>query len=146
MKKLLAPLLLIISLSIYGQDSLRYKLKLKEHIVPAALIFIAGGFEGVMDGLQFHYNKQNQFWNPRLSWTNKYRNHDPAQGKTFAGKYLVFTTDGWHLMKFGNHLFTMGTVAIKFTQKKKKWYWYIVEGAGYWMVNRAGFVLVYNRF
>lgn len=122
------------------------KYKWKKQILPAALIFVAGGFEGAMDGLQFHYDKPNQFWNPDISWTNKYKNNDVAQGKTFAGKYMVFTTDGWHLMKFGRNLFTAGTIAIKIGEEKKKWYIYIAEGLSFWLVNRVGFNLVYGKF
>lgn len=119
--------------------------ELKKHIAPAALVFVSGAFEGVMDHLDHHYDKPDQFWNPDISWTNKYKNHDPAQGKTFAGKYLVFTTDGWHLMKFGRNLTMFAGFTVKVvTDEKKKWYWYLIEGAAYWAVNRAGFNLMYG--
>jgi len=125
--------------------TLKCNAQIKKYIVPASLVFVAGGFEGAMDGLQFHYDKPNQFWNPDISWKNKYKNNDPAQGKTFRGKYLVFTTDGWHLMKFGRNAFTMGAIVTAIGEKRK-WWVYIVEGLSYWTINRIGFSLVYNRF
>jgi len=125
--------------------TLKCNAQIKKYIVPASLVFVAGGFEGAMDGLQFHYDKPNQFWNPDISWTNKYRNNDPLQGKNFRGKYLVFTTDGWHLMKFGRNAFTMGAIVTAIGEKRK-WWVYIVEGLSYWTINRIGFNLVYNRF
>jgi len=130
--------LLLLATTVSGQS-----FKAREHVAPAVLVFAAGAFEGVMDHLQFHYDKPNQFWNPSTSWRNKYRNRDVSQGMTFRGKYLVFTTDGWHLMKFGRNatLFTAFTLKIG---EKKKWYWYLAEGAGYWFVNRVGFNLTYK--
>lgn len=118
----------------------------KEHAAPAGFVLLAGAFEGVMDHLQFHYDKPDQFWNPDLSWRNKYKGGDPANGKTFRGKYLVWTTDGWHLMKFGKNisLFTGFVIHINQTSVKKRWYWYVLEGVGYWAVNRIGFNLTYN--
>lgn len=119
--------------------------KASEHVAPAVLVFASGAFEGVMDHLQFHYDKPNQFWNPDISWQNKYRNRDVSQGRTFWGKYMVWTTDGWHMMKFGRNitLFSGFVLHINKTQVKKRWYWYMLEGAGYWAINRAGFNLTY---
>lgn len=118
--------------------------KVREHVAPAVLVFASGAFEGVMDHLQFHYDKPNQFWNPDISWTNKYKNHDPAQGKTFAGKYFVAATDGWHLMKFGRNATIFAAFTFKIGEPRKRWYKYIYEAAGYWAVNRIGFNVTYN--
>jgi hypothetical protein len=66
-----------------------------------------------MDTLQFHYNKSRyatksnqQFWNPKLSWENKYkRGADGALLRPlvprFPGSTTIFawTTDAWHLAK-----------------------------------------------
>lgn len=119
--------------------------KAREHIAPAALVFVSGAFEGVMDHLDFHYSTGNQFWDPAVSWKNKYKGGDPANGKTFAGKYMVWTTDGWHMMKFGRNLTMFAGFTLKLTSgTKKRWYWYAVEGVSYWAINRAGFNLTYK--
>jgi hypothetical protein len=122
--------------------------KIKQHIAPASCVFISGLAEGVQDYLQFHYDGSNQFWQPDISWTNKYKNHDPSQGERFPGStnIFVFTTDGWHLMKFTNHLFLAGALAFKISEEKKKWYVYLLEGVGYWVVSRIGFGISYNLF
>ena len=141
---ILAVLLMVISpalcKSLHAQS-----FKLKEHIAPAVLVFVAGTAEGVMDGLQFHYDGNNPFWQPDISWRNKYKNKDPQQGKTFAGKYFVVATDGWHLMKFTRNatLFTAFTLKLG---EKKKWWVYIVEGVSYWVINRIGFNISYKLF
>jgi len=117
----------------------------KKQIAPAILVLVAGSAEGVMDGLQFHYDGNHPFWQPDISWRNKYKNKDPQQGKTFAGKYFVAATDGWHLMKFTRNatLFTAFTLKVG---EKKKWWVYMAEIAGYWALNRIGFSIVYNIF
>jgi hypothetical protein len=64
-----------------------------------------------MDTLSFHYSTSlfkdldnQQFWDPSLSWTNKYEDPDHPEdgGERFplASTSLVFLTDGWHLFKF----------------------------------------------
>jgi hypothetical protein len=73
------------------------------------LFFIlAGAFEGVMDTLQFHYTtskfyylNNKTFWNPQISWVNKYKNNDPTMGEKFLGSTTIFVglTDAWHLFK-----------------------------------------------
>lgn len=146
--KLIRIILIAAILIIIGAFFMRShaQFKAKEHIAPAALVFVSGAFEGVMDHLDFHLSNGNQFWDPAVSWTNKYKNHDPANGKTFAGKYMVWTTDGWHMMKFGRNLSMFAGFAIHINQTgiKKRWYIYILEGVGYWAINRAGFNLTYH--
>ena len=145
--KLLRIILIAAMLLIIGAFFMRSnaQFKAKEHIAPAALVFVSGAFEGVMDHLQFHGDNGNQFWDPAVSWRNKYKGGDPANGKTFAGKYMVWTTDGWHMMKFGRNLTMFAGFTLKLTSgTKKRWYWYAVEGVSYWAINRAGFNLTYK--
>lgn len=72
--------------------------------------FLAGAFMGTMDTLSFHYSisifstfseRWQKFWNPDLSWKNKYKEGDPEQGPKFkwSTTALVGLTDGWHLMQ-----------------------------------------------
>jgi hypothetical protein len=79
------------------------------------ILFLAlfGFFEAVMDKLQFHYNKSvfknfknQQFWNPKISWKNKWKNGDKDKGEKFpfSSTLFVFTTDAWHLAKFFRNL------------------------------------------
>lgn len=78
-------------------------------------LLLAGISNGVHDTLQHHYgssifrtwtDSRQQFWNPEISWRNKYKKDDTGNlvrplrpafpGSTTA---LVFVTDGWHLTK-----------------------------------------------
>ncbi len=79
-------------------------------VISAVIIIFSGAANGVMDTLTFHYQgsrfasltpELQAFWNPKLSWCNKYvscDNHAPR----FIGSttIFVFVTDGWHFMKF----------------------------------------------
>lgn len=64
------------------------------------LLIISFSAKGIKDTLSFHYwktkFKNHQFWNPAISYMNKYK-YKPKW--LFKGP-LVFLTDGWHLMQF----------------------------------------------
>lgn len=75
----------------------------------ALLLFVLSHIpEGIMDTLQFRAddsifkNWNQQFWNPKFSWMNKWKDGCPKFGPRFFGSttFLVFLTDGWHLMKW----------------------------------------------
>lgn len=78
-------------------------------LILAVVFFALAGFlNGIMDTLQFHYSSsifskksKQSFWDPSISWRNKYKNQDPNQGPRFPGSttIFVFTTDAWHLFK-----------------------------------------------
>lgn len=74
------------------------------------LTIFAAILNAVMDTIAIKYNKsifpklfptKNQFFNPSVSWKNKYKNNDPTLGPKFFGSttFLAFTTDAWHLAK-----------------------------------------------
>jgi len=78
-------------------------------IIGILLVSIAGMSKAIMDNLQFHYNrsifknndKYNQnFWDPNLSWVNKYKEGSMTIPKFFGStSYFVFLTDAWHLFQ-----------------------------------------------
>lgn len=81
-------------------------------IFDIACFVLAAFFMSVMDSLQFHgLLKGDPFWDPKLSWTNKYKNYPADKRAKFFGSktFLVFLTDGWHLMQF--FMLTCFTVA-----------------------------------
>lgn len=65
----------------------------------------------VMPGSRFY---QHPWWDPDLSWSNKYKNNDPKQGEKFPGSTTLFVavTDGWHFIKFLRDVFTSATLAV----------------------------------
>lgn len=128
----------------------------KREILPLSLVFLAGAADGLNQSITYQYNNfkkvfpnaNDQFWSPQLSFTNKYKNHDPLQGAAFPGSKgpFVFLTDGYHLTRFGERLFLAGALSLKITGRKQKWYFYVLQGMIYWVTNRAGFCLIYNQF
>jgi hypothetical protein len=133
------------------------KKRITNYAVTGTMIFLAGAADGVNQALMYQYegfkkmfpHSNDQFWKPSLSGANKYKNGDPRQGARFPGSktYLVFLTDGYHLTRFTDHLLWSGAVAIKLScHEKRKWYAYVLEAAGYWMINRVGFCSTYNQF
>jgi len=141
MKRLLIVVIMIALsyLNVTGQS-----IKLKDHIPSAVSFAVAGAFEGTMDYLQFHYDGNSQFWQPDISWMNKYKNRDPRQGLTFMGRWFVTGTDGWHAMKGGKNAFTVVGLVLHPYSKGQKWYYYVIEGVSYWIANKIGFHLTYN--
>jgi hypothetical protein len=74
------------------------------------LVAVLAVLNGVMDmnfnmygGSIFSDEKRfnPQFWNPGISWQNKWKNGDHAQGEKFFGSstFLSPLTDSWHLFK-----------------------------------------------
>ena len=88
--------------------------------IPLFLMILAGVCNSVMDTLQFRFSssifaraKNQQYWNPQLSWRNRWTNGDAAQGDRFPGSSTCFVaaTDAWHLFKFGWLMFVCLAVA-----------------------------------
>jgi hypothetical protein len=132
------------------------KKRLKNYAITGTMVLLAGASDGINQALQFQYpgfkkafpGANDKYWKPSLSGANKYKNGDPEQGAKFPGSrtYLVFLTDGYHLTRFADHLFMTGALAVKISGfEKKKWYAYIIEAASYWLINRVGFCLTYDR-
>lgn len=79
--------------------------------IPIILYILSGICDAIMDTIKDHFSisifsKLNeQYWNPIISWRNKYVNGDPQKGFikiTILGvkftKHVAFT-DAWHLFK-----------------------------------------------
>ena len=93
---------------------------------------MSGYADGAADVMQFKYDrsvfpqkgqKGYGFWNPKISWRNKYKNGDPKQGDKFllSSSSLVFITDSWHLSKTIRNISTTSSI-LTYKQPKKKWY------------------------
>jgi len=76
-------------------------------ITIGVLLFISSVANGIMDKLMFHYaisifkNLNPSFWNPLVSWKNKWKNGNKSEGERFLGSSTIFVnlTDAWHLFK-----------------------------------------------
>jgi hypothetical protein len=98
-------------------------------IIGIILVSIAGASKAIMDNLQFHFNRSifkfnpvkynPNFWDPTLSWVNKYKEGSMTEPKFFGSKtFFVFLTDAWHLFQMitafysGSFLFMIIKVII----------------------------------
>lgn len=102
-------------------------------MISITLIVLAGICNAVMDSLQFRYinsvftKLNDNFWDPRVSWNNKwkYTHIDNLYKKEekFLGSSTVFVmfTDAWHLVKFIMLLLISASVVFYIPI----WNWYI---------------------
>ena len=117
------------------------------------LFVIAGAFEGTAEALKFHTTKfferfkkaNKQFWDPSLSWYNKYKNGDPAQGPKFpfSTSGLVFLTDGYHLVRWARNIFTIAAIII--SPALVAWYMYIAAFVLFYLAFTGGFHITYDN-
>lgn len=86
------------------------------------LMFLSGAADGMTQVIAFHPdrffdhhpNANRQFWDNSISWRNKYRNGDPAQGRAFVGSttWLAWTTDAYHLFRTTSRLTAVAGLTI----------------------------------
>jgi hypothetical protein len=137
------------------------KPNIKLLIISAALVIIAGLANGIMDTLQFHYSQSifpynSEFWNPDLSWKNKWKQIDgelvqPLTPRFFGSStFLVWTTDAWHL--FQTIMFAAFRTAIVLALASvwriaKGWY-NVLAWTGIWIlfqiIQSVGFHIMYS--
>jgi len=103
------------------------------HYITLILITLSGIFNACMDVLKDHYPiswfkllKHEQFWDPDLSWTNKYKWNDELKcwsEEKFWGSSTIFVmfTDAWHLFKTLTIFFCI--LAIVSMPDNKDWYY-----------------------
>lgn len=121
--------------------------------IKSAVVFFAGMCDGLSQTLYAHYpkfqetfpNAPAQYWDPSISWKNKYANGDPAQGEKFPGSssLFVFSTDAYHLFRTLNKVNLIAVGGLEFSDKKS-WELYLLDFAIYSLVYSAGFHLTYT--
>ena len=96
----------------------------KKILISALFVAMAATMNAGMDELDHHFEQSfasewnQQFWNPAISWQNKYINHDVNQGRIkwnlllFEVNKPVVFTDGWHLLKMFMIIFIVLSIAI----------------------------------
>lgn len=79
-------------------------------VVVILALVISGIAEAINNALGFDYTQtvfrkySSLFWDPAISWRNKYKNILNKTPAYFgAATFLVFTTDAWHLFKAISH-------------------------------------------
>src|SRR6185437_411606 len=116
------------------------KKKFKDYLLFGSSSFISGMLDGTIESISYHYDNgfkkrfskvNDQFWNPAISWTNKYKNNDPCLGPKFMGSTNMFvcTTDAYHMLRTTKRALDALTLAYyinktctdKVTPKGKRW-------------------------
>lgn len=127
-----------------------------------ALSILAGLADGTRDVLSFRYDRSifpqgpgeqilgggEMFWNPDISWRNKWKNGDPSQGERFPGSStaLVFLTDGWHLLQFLMLTFFQVAIAMPVVMLLRlRWWWVLIAIIPLKFAFSAGFALMFGR-
>ena len=98
-----------------------------------AVLFMLGAFfNSIMDTLQFRYSGSvfaghgyDDFFNPHISWKNKWKDGNPAQGEAYPGSSTVFVlfTDAWHLAQFLMFTcFELAVLLLLYINYRLKWY------------------------
>lgn len=137
----------------------------KRHIILIlailALSILAGVADGTRDVLSFRYDRSvfpqgpgerllgagEMFWNPDISWRNKWKNGDPGQGERFPGSstVFVFLTDGWHMLQFLMLTFFQLAIALPVVMLLRlRWWWVLVAVIPLKFAFSAGFTLMFS--
>lgn len=129
------------------------KPKVNPIVIRASLMFISGMADGTAETLRINYsdfrdvfpNANEEYWNPNISWHNKWKNGDINQGEKFlfSSRGLVFTTDGYHQMRMIRNVTMITAITIPIG-KPKKFKEYIFEGGIYYLSYTLGFTTTFD--
>lgn len=88
------------------------------------------------------------WFNPAVSWKNKYKNRNRLEGEKFflSTSVLVAFTDQYHLNTFINRVAWTSTVLIKIGEGKRPLKHYLLDALYYTACHQAGFALMYYPF
>jgi hypothetical protein len=138
-----------------NEDTYKWKMNGNKWVT-GGLVFTAGAAKGLNETLMFHWKafrhmfpKANPIWyNPNVSWKNKYKNGNPDAGAKFplSTSVLVMFTDQYHLNNFINKAAWTSTVIIKIGEGKKPLKYYLKDFLFYTLCHQAGFYLTYYPF
>jgi len=158
MKNILCLLCILCMYPAYAQtypvEKRKLYFPLKEEYPSLISSFLAGALEGTSETLKWHYGDfeeffpgaNKNFWNPKYSWKNKYKNQNKEEGPKFPGSntFLVWTTDGYHAVRFARNVMLTTTLALHPLHKKKKWYNYALDIAVHTLAYQVGFHATYT--
>ena len=118
-----------------------------------SLVFTAGASKGFNETLMHHWkgfhhmfpNANEQWFNPEISWRNKYKDGDPDGAARFplSKSVLVMFTDQYHLNNFINKAAWTSTLVLKICEGKKPFIHYVYDFIFYSVCHQLGFALTY---
>lgn len=112
-------------------------------------MFIAGATRGLHETILNHYsyfkreypNTNDQWWDPQISWKNKYTNYDVNQGRN---KVPIFLTDAYHLTNAIEKYLTISGSMVLVIGEKHKPIWYFKKFLLGCISYQAGFTSTYS--
>lgn len=140
MKRAITTLMFLLVLTAMSAQKLNKKLNL--YLKASPMYFVAGASDGINQVLwarydhfkRIHPNANDQYWNPFLSWENKY-DHGLLKQTAF-----VWLTDGHHMTR------TVSRTAIRYNNlfhpvviPDQKWYWYLIDFTYLFLAESIGF-------
>ena len=144
----------IILLFILFSLNLAAQTNYKALILPSTLSLLSGATWGLHEATSHHWNAFNakfphcngQFWNPEISWRNKYIQGNPDLGrKKFLGVNTpVQFTDAKHLLATSNQVFGFAAGISITIGKKVGWKQYALRIGSSFVAYSLGNYLTYN--
>lgn len=123
MKTITTLFCILVCVISYSQDTTIHPIELhfpkakllsKKDIAPLTLCFISGAASGFNDAIWGHNPYAgNQFFDPYISWKNKYTSHVPL-----AKSVMAFTTDANHLSRFVSDVSFVTALGLSFNDLK----------------------------
>lgn len=114
-------------------------------------IFLSAVCKAVMDVLHFNFSTSvfknfGSWWNPSISWRNKWKDGNPNEGEKFPGSSTIFVgfTDAWHLFQhFNLMLLFIGFILYSQSFPLIDWVaWYVTDCA----IIYASYTFVFEVF
>lgn len=138
-------LILLLPLSGFGQ--------LKKELPSLITAYLAGSLDGTTETVRWHYydfesvfpKANSQFWNPKYSSQNKYKDGITGNGPKYFGSttFLAWTTDGYHLLRTSRNVLLLTTITIH-PREKKSWKRYVGNIILHTIAYQAGFHTTYG--
>lgn len=131
----------------------RTGINFKTLILPSALSFCSGATWGLHEKTMHHWgefharfpNANPQFWNPEISWRNKYVDGNPELGRN---RKFIYTSDAKHLLASSNQVLAFGAGCTIFIGRKVSWkeyaFRFLASGIGYTAGNYVTFNALYK--
>lgn len=127
----------------------------REALVSGTLGLKGGVFNAYHEVLTYHYPQFQErhlhanpnFWNPDISWQNKWKNGDKTQGPKYplSNNVLAWTTDGIHPIKRLRFLAYVELGAAITFGERRPWWHYAINALSGFVGNQLGFALIYKK-
>lgn len=125
-------------------------------LIGCGVAFVGGVANGYHETILNHYpkfkkvhpNANAQYWNPEISWLNKYEDFDRyGKREAYFGSttFLAWTTDAYHLTSVISNTSLIGATCIITIGEKRKWWEYGIDILAMSLSRSAGFHLIYSQ-